>query len=59
MRRRDPLPVTVLITGWELQEGDPRRVLFDFRIRKPFDGLSEVEGTVARAIALHDGGTQA
>jgi nitrogen-specific signal transduction histidine kinase len=53
-RRRDPSIVTILITGWQLADGDARRRPFDFRIQKPFVDLTEVERTVAQAIRLHD-----
>ena len=52
MRAADPALVTVLITGWELAEDDPRALAFDFRIQKPFDDLGEVERVVAEAVAL-------
>ena len=54
IREADPSLATVLITGWELDEDDPRASGFDFRLQKPFDDLGEVETAVARAIALHD-----
>ena len=53
IRRRDPLVSTVLITGWELSEDDPRREPFDFQLTKPFDDLDEISGVVAQAIDLH------
>ena len=54
MRRGDAALASVLITGWELDEDDPRLSLFDFQIRKPFDHLGDVGRVVAQAIALHD-----
>ena len=54
MRQADPSLVTVLITGWELDEGDPRVSAFDFRVQKPLDDLAEVEIVVGRAIQLRD-----
>ena len=51
---RDPLVSTVLITGWELSEDDPRRAPFDFQIAKPFDDLDEISNIVTQAIELHD-----
>lgn len=50
----DPSIATVLITGWELRESDPRRTPFDFFLKKPLGDLGEIEDLVARAIALHD-----
>ena len=54
IRESDPHIATVLITGWELQEDDPRASVFDFRVQKPFDDLDELEDAVAQAMALHD-----
>ncbi len=45
---------TVLITGWELQEDDPRVSAFDFRVQKPFDDLGALEEVLAQAMALHE-----
>ena len=53
IRRRDPLVSTVLITGWELSEDDPRREPFDFQLAKPFDDLDDISDVVAQAIELH------
>jgi CheY-like chemotaxis protein len=54
MRQTDSALAAVLITGWELEESDPRRGFFDFWIQKPFAGLDDIESVVARAIKLHD-----
>ena len=54
MRRQDPALASVLITGWEMEAGDPRALLFDFCIQKPFDDIAHVEDVVSRAIALHE-----
>ncbi|MDA0747311.1 MAG: ATP-binding protein, partial [bacterium] len=54
MRRRDSALVVVLITGWELQENDPRRSAFDFYLCKPFGDINEVLRVIAKAIYLHD-----
>ena len=54
LRSRDPLISTVLITGWELSEDDPRRDPFDFQMTKPFGSLDEVRDVAARGIELHD-----
>ncbi len=53
MRKADPSVVTVLVTGWELEESDPRLSPFDFILMKPVvpDTVREM---VARAIKLHD-----
>ena len=58
MRRADASLVTVLITGWELQEDDPRASIFDLRIQKPFGDLAEVENVIAQAIQLRDRRTE-
>ena len=54
MRKRDSFLATVLITGWKLQEDDPRLAAFDFHVQKPFEDLNEVEDVIAQAIELHD-----
>ncbi|MCZ6632194.1 MAG: GAF domain-containing protein [bacterium] len=54
MQQVDPSVVTVLITGWNLDENDRRATLFDFRIQKPFDDLDKVMDVVAQAVELHD-----
>ena len=54
MRRADPALVSVLITGWELLNGDSRMSLFDFRIQKPFGDLDRVQDIVAQAVELHE-----
>ena len=54
MRQVDPSVATVLITGWELEEDDPRLSAFDFRIQKPFSDLDKVKNAVAQAVELHD-----
>ncbi|MDA0747005.1 MAG: PAS domain-containing protein, partial [bacterium] len=54
MRQRDPELVAVVITGWQLQETDPRYAAFDFHLGKPFADIHEVRGVVAEAVVLHD-----
>lgn len=51
--RLDPTLATVLITGWDLEQGDPRRAPFDLYLQKPFAGLAELEETAARGVDLH------
>ena len=53
LRRRDHALALVLITGWDLQEGDARRAPFDFCLKKPFAALAVLEGAVAEGLALH------
>ena len=54
MRRMDACVATVLITGWELGEADPRLSGFDFHVRKPFEDLDRVQDTLAQGMELHD-----
>ena len=54
MLQADPSLISVLITGWELLNGDSRLSLFDFRIQKPFDDLDKVQDIVAQAVELHE-----
>ena len=53
LQRSDPRLATILITGWELQEGDPRLAVFDFHIQKPFTRLKDVSTRVVQAIGLN------
>jgi PAS domain S-box-containing protein len=54
MRQADGALATILISGWDIVEGDPRMVPFDFWLEKPFDDLGQVEAVVAKAVQLHD-----
>jgi len=54
LRQADPLLVTILISGWELADDDPRVTGFDFRLQKPFDDLEQVRGVIAQAVNLRD-----
>ena len=51
LRQRDPSLVTVLISGWNLGEGDSRLRAFDFYLRKPF-GPDELQRVIGQAAAL-------
>ena len=53
MRQIDPALVTVLITGWDLDENDPRMRAFDVQIQKPFE-VGNLKAIVVQAIELHD-----
>ena len=53
MKNLDPSIATILITGWELSDEDPRLSAFDFRLKKPFNELKKVEDAVAKAFKLH------
>lgn len=54
VKRIDPSIVTVLITGWSLEEGDERLLPFDFYLKKPFASLKKLNDLVAQATNLHD-----
>ena len=53
MRRRDPELVAVLITGWGLQEDDPRLQKFDFQLQKPFH-LQQVKNAAVLVLEQRD-----
>ena len=53
MKELDSEIVVVLITGWDLVEGDPRMAPFDFRLKKPLSTVRDLAGMVAEAAALH------
>ena len=44
---------TVLITGWKLEEDDPRLEAFDIYLRKPFGQLQRVQEAVQQAVDLY------
>ena len=50
-RAADPALCTVLMTGWSLDDRDPRLQPFDLVIQKPFDAR-QVEGLIERAVRL-------
>jgi FixJ family two-component response regulator len=54
IREVDPLVATVLVTGWELKESDPRASVFDLRLNKPFNSQDRVMEVVTRGMELHD-----
>jgi CheY-like chemotaxis protein len=49
LRQLDPGLVLVLVTGWLLDEEDPRRAPFDYVLQKPFTDLTEVLDIVAQS----------
>ena len=53
LRREDPTLVTVLMTGWLLDEDDERGSGFDFCIYKPVE-MAALLQLVHKAIVLHD-----
>ena len=43
------------VLKWEdIEVGDPRRLPFDFSLKKPFDSIEMVLQILDQAIALHD-----
>ena len=54
IHRMNPSVTTVLITGWQLPEGDTRLLEFDFRIQKPLNDIDELQQVIAHAIQLCD-----
>lgn|GEM_PF-1046788 len=52
LKLRDPHLATVLVTGWELPDHDPRLEKFDFYLQKPFEDIKTVQETVVRGIEL-------
>ena len=53
IRQADPSIVTILMTGWILEESDPRRSHFDLSLQKPFDA-DEIEKVIKQALSLRD-----
>lgn len=58
LRQVDPVLVTVLISGWNLGEGDSRLEAFDFYLHKPF-GPKEIQRVINRATDLRTTRTKA
>ena len=54
LRRLDPRVALVLVTGWDLDDDDPRREAFDLVLRKPFTDVAEVLRAVSTAAALSE-----
>ena len=50
LRQGDPSLSLVLVTGWNLEEDDPRLSAFDFLLQKPIDNLDRVRNVVAQSI---------
>ncbi len=53
LRSRDATLPTILVTGWDIGETDPRLAHFDFCLKKPFR-VPELLSTAAEAIQLRD-----
>ncbi len=54
IKKRDDRVVTVMVTGWALEEKDARLTYFDDVVTKPFETLDVIRHAVGRAAALHD-----
>lgn len=52
-KERNPQLRTLLVTGWDLKEDDPRRQPFDLYIKKPFN-VRRVEQAVTQLLAQID-----
>lgn len=52
VKTQTPQLALVLMTGWRLEDGDPRLSLFDFVLKKPLHDMQEVRDIVARAVNL-------
>ena len=53
-KQADPSVITVLMTGWNLGDDDPRTEPFDLRIQKPFESIADLVDIVDRAIQLKE-----
>ncbi|MFT7696078.1 MAG: signal transduction histidine kinase [Candidatus Latescibacterota bacterium] len=54
LRRLDPWVGLIMITGWILNEDDPRRAHFDQVLYKPIPDPDKLKAVVTKAISLHD-----
>ncbi|MFT5366594.1 MAG: signal transduction histidine kinase [Candidatus Latescibacterota bacterium] len=52
VRLQSPLVSLVLMTGWRLEDDDPRLGLFDFVLKKPLHDVQVVRDVVAQAVNL-------
>ena len=55
LKRIDPDLTSILMTGWELMQGDPRLNLFSFYLPKPFQ-LGAMAETIRQALDAHKKG---
>jgi len=56
LRVLHPHLVTIIMSGWHLEEGDPYFDVFDLALQKPFN-LAAVEQVLRRAVKLRDSRT--
>jgi len=54
IREHDPKISLVLVTGWALESGDERRLVFDFMMQKPFEGPNDLHAVANQAMNLYD-----
>ena len=54
LKENNPSIVTVLMTGWDIGEEDPKVAGFDLWTRKPFKNLDAVRDVLARALDLRE-----
>ena len=50
LHNRDPAVSMLMLTGWMLNDDDPRMKLFDDRIQKPIESLTRVRAKLNEAI---------
>ena len=51
-KQADASLVTILATGWEIDESDPRRRPFDLQIQKPLSDIKRISQVIAQALTL-------
>ena len=54
IRQVDPAVARVLITGWQLDDDDPRLDPFDFHLQKPFERTDDLRRMVSRTLTLNE-----
>jgi len=54
LKDQDPQLVTVLLTGWRLEDTDPRLQPFDLQMQKPIRSLRILESVAAKAVELYE-----
>ena len=50
LKKRDPTHVTVLMTGWRLEDNNARLLPFDFRIDKPFSNEEALREIIQQSL---------
>lgn len=54
LRSADPDLVTILLSGWALEEDDPRARSFDLQMLKPVESMDAILGIVTQAVQIRD-----